>query len=113
MNVVVSAFGETLPLRDGATNYAIVTILPLKRELSVLDLLQASLLNRASTNRGNSVMAKAPTKHRAPWTTVEVRELKSLARKKLGREKIAQKLKRTPASVQNRAVSEGISLSTR
>jgi hypothetical protein len=58
-------------------------------------------------------MAKAPTKHRAPWTAAEVRELKSLARKKLGREKIAKKLKRTSASVQNRAVSEGVSLRTR
>ncbi len=58
-------------------------------------------------------MAKTPTKHRAPWTAAEVRELKSLARKKLGREKIAQKLKRTPSSVQNRAVAEGVSLSTR
>ncbi len=58
-------------------------------------------------------MAKLPTKHRAPWTAAEVRELRSLARKKLGREKIARTLKRTSASVQNRAASEGISLSTR
>mgnify|MGYP001225520814 CR=1 FL=1 len=58
-------------------------------------------------------MAKTPTKHRAPWTPSEVRELKALARKKLGRSKIAQKLKRTPASVQFKAVTEGISLSTR
>lgn len=58
-------------------------------------------------------MAKAPTKHRAPWTATEVRELKTLARQKLGREKIAKRLKRTTSSVQNRAVAEGISLSTR
>jgi hypothetical protein len=80
---------------------------------SMLDLACASLLNRASANKGNSAMAKKPTKHRSPWTASEVRELKALARKKLGREKIAQKLKRTAASVQNRAVSEGVSLSTR
>jgi hypothetical protein len=58
-------------------------------------------------------MPKAPTMHYKPWTTAEVRSLKALARQKLGLEKIAKKMKRTPWSVRNRAVSEGISLSTR
>ena len=78
-----------------------------------LDSEDPDVLNRDSTRKGKLGMAKAPTKHRAPWTAAEVRELKSLARKKLGREKIAKMLKRTPSSVQNRAVAEGVSLSTR
>ncbi len=58
-------------------------------------------------------MAKAPTMHYQAWTSSEVKTLKKLAKQKLGAMKIAKELKRTPASVRNRAVSEGISLSTR
>lgn len=58
-------------------------------------------------------MAKTPTSHYKTWTPSEVRTLKKLARQKLGAEKIAKQLKRSPASVRNRAVGEGISLSTR
>jgi Myb-like DNA-binding domain len=58
-------------------------------------------------------MAKSPAMHYKPWTPAEVRALKKLARQKLGLSKIAKEMKRTPWSVRNRAVSEGISLSTR
>ena len=58
-------------------------------------------------------MAKAPAMHYKTWTLGEVRTLKKLARQKLGLPKIAKELKRTPWSVRNRAVTEGVSLSTR
>jgi hypothetical protein len=50
---------------------------------------------------------------RKPWTTADIRELKSLAKRKLGKEKIARKLKRTPGAVAVYAVKLGVSLSTR
>ena len=56
-------------------------------------------------------MAKAPK--RKPWTSADLKTLKSLARQKSGAEKIAKTLKRTPAAVRNKAVMEQISLSTR
>ncbi len=58
-------------------------------------------------------MAKAPAMHYKSWSLGEVRTLKKLARQKIGLAKIAKEMKRTPWSVRNRAVSEGISLSTR
>jgi len=56
-------------------------------------------------------MAKSPK--RKPWTSEDLKTLKKLARQKSGAAKIAKALKRTPAAVRNRAVTERISLSTR
>lgn len=55
----------------------------------------------------------AKTLKKKPWTPAEVRTLKQLARQKTGAEKIAKKLKRTPAAIKNKAVIEQVSLSTR
>lgn len=55
-------------------------------------------------------MAKQPTMHYKAWTVAEVRTLKKLAKQKVGIDKIAKELKRTPWAIRNRASSEGISL---
>jgi hypothetical protein len=57
-------------------------------------------------------MAKKPTKRR-PWTAQDIRELKSLAKKKTPTAKIARALKRTPGATQQKASSLGVSLDTR
>jgi hypothetical protein len=55
-------------------------------------------------------MAKSPKMHYRAWTPTEVRELKRLAKAKVGLTKIAKELQRTTWAVRNRASSEGISL---
>jgi hypothetical protein len=50
---------------------------------------------------------------RKPWTTADIRELKSLAKTAIGKDKIAKKLKRSPGAVGVYASKLGISLSTR
>jgi hypothetical protein len=57
-------------------------------------------------------MAKAPKMRREPWTASDLKMLKSLCKQKLGIEKIAKQMKRSPWSVRNRAYAEGLSLST-
>ncbi len=58
-------------------------------------------------------MTKSPKMHRQPWTTGDIKTLRRLSKQKLGLEKIAKELQRSPWSVRNRAYAEGISLSTR
>ena len=55
---------------------------------------------------------KNSTKRRA-WTPVQVRELKVLARKKVGARKIAKHFKRTEGATRQKAFSLGLSLETR
>jgi hypothetical protein len=50
---------------------------------------------------------------RRKWTTEDVKQLKSLARKRTSTTKIAKALKRTPGAVQQQAFTRGISLDTR
>jgi hypothetical protein len=50
---------------------------------------------------------------RRPWTSSDVRELKSLAKKKGGASKIAKALKRTPRAIENKSYLLGVSLDTR
>jgi hypothetical protein len=50
---------------------------------------------------------------RRTWTSSEVRELKSLAKKRIGVAKIAKALKRTPGATKVKAVQLGVSLSMR
>ena len=54
-------------------------------------------------------MAKKSKKRRA-WTATEVRELKSMAKKKTAAAKIAKKLKRTEGATRQKAFSIGLSL---
>ncbi|MGY4313723.1 hypothetical protein [Bradyrhizobium sp. JR3.5] len=58
-------------------------------------------------------MAKNGKVIRRKWTTENVRDLKVLAKQKLGAEKIAKKLKRTPAATMVKASLLGVSLETR
>jgi hypothetical protein len=57
-------------------------------------------------------MAKKAKKRRA-WTKADVRELKTMARRKAGVAKIARSLKRTEGATQQKAFHLGISLDTR
>jgi len=50
---------------------------------------------------------------RREWTKDDVRQMKMLAKQKVGADTIAKKLKRTPAAVKMRASVLGVSLDTR
>ncbi len=56
---------------------------------------------------------KNGSKKRRAWTPVQVRELKSLARKKVPAPKIAKSLKRTEGATRQKAFSLGVSLDSR
>jgi hypothetical protein len=55
---------------------------------------------------------KKASKRRA-WTSVEVRELKTMAKKKTSAAKIARTLKRTEGATRQKAFSMGLSLDSR
>ncbi len=55
-------------------------------------------------------MTKAPTNHRAEWTSSDVKQLRQLVRANTPTRVMALKLKRTPAAVYQKASTEGISL---
>ncbi len=55
---------------------------------------------------------KKVSKKRA-WTSVQVRELKTLARKKTPAVRIAKKLKRSEGATRQKAFSMGLSLDSR
>jgi hypothetical protein len=57
-------------------------------------------------------MAKRKKKRRS-WTSAEVHELKSMARKKTTASQIAKKLKRTEGATRQKAFSIGLSLDSR
>jgi len=57
-------------------------------------------------------MAKKTVKRRA-WTKEDVRELKSLARRKIPAPKIARAFKRTEGAIRQKALVLGISLNSR
>jgi hypothetical protein len=50
---------------------------------------------------------------RRSWSAVDVRTLKSMARKKTAARQIAKKLKRTEGATRQKAFSMGLSLDTR
>lgn len=56
---------------------------------------------------------KNGSKKKRAWTSVQVRELKSLARKKVPASKIAKTLKRTEGATRQKAFSIGLSLNSR
>jgi len=53
------------------------------------------------------------SKKRRGWTSTEVRELKTLARKKTPAGRIAKRLKRTEGATRQKAFSIGLSLDSR
>ena len=56
-------------------------------------------------------MAKNSKRH--PWTPVQVRTLKTLAKRKTHAASIAKKLKRTVSATRQKAFSMGLSLNSR
>jgi hypothetical protein len=58
-------------------------------------------------------MAKKRKIARRAWTSSEVRELKSLAKKKVGVKRISKGLKRTVAATKMKASQLGVSLESR
>ena len=52
-------------------------------------------------------------KKRRAWTSVQVRELKTLAKKKVPAKRIAKALKRTEGATRQKAFSIGLSLDSR
>jgi hypothetical protein len=58
-------------------------------------------------------MAKKQKLTRRVWTSNDVRQMKSLAKKKAGVDKIARSLKRTVAATAVKASMLGVSLDTR
>jgi hypothetical protein len=63
-------------------------------------------------SRKGGFMAKKAKKRRA-WTATEVRDLKSLAKKKTPAGQIAKKLKRSEGATRQKAFSIGLSLDSR
>jgi len=53
------------------------------------------------------------SKKRRAWTSTEVRELKTMARRKTPAARIAKKLKRTEGATRQKAFSIGLSLDSR
>ncbi len=58
-------------------------------------------------------MAKRKTPERREWTATDIHNLKGLAKKKAGVDKIARALKRTVAATAVKASNLGVSLDTR
>ena len=56
-------------------------------------------------------MAKKLKNKGKHWNPVEIRELRLLAARKTPAKIIAQKLQRTPAAIQNKAIAMGIQIS--
>ncbi len=56
---------------------------------------------------------KNGSKKRRPWTSVQVRDLKALAKKKTPASKIAKALKRSEGATRQKAFSLGLSLDSR
>ncbi len=61
----------------------------------------------------NRFAMKKGSKKRRAWTSVQIRELKSLAKKKTPARKIAKSLKRTEGATRQKAFSLGVSLDSR
>jgi hypothetical protein len=61
---------------------------------------------------GGLIRMKNGTKRRA-WTSVQVRELKTMAKKKTPAVRIAKKLKRSEGATRQKAFSMGLSLDSR
>jgi hypothetical protein len=59
-----------------------------------------------------NILARNKTAIRRDWTKEDVRDLKTLAKKKVGVAKIAKQLKRTPGATAAKACTLGVSLST-
>jgi hypothetical protein len=68
---------------------------------------------KKSAKRGKKSGTDWPGPRRHAWTSRELRELKTLARKKTKASQIARKLRRTEGATRQKAFSIGLSLDTR
>jgi hypothetical protein len=68
---------------------------------------------QARSQKRGAVMAKKKKSVRRAWTPTDVRELKSLAKKKVGVARISKALKRTVGATAVKAHQLGVSLDTR
>jgi hypothetical protein len=71
------------------------------------------VLEARFSQKGTGIEMKTKKSVRRAWTSSDVRELKSLARKKVGVAKISKALKRTIAATTVKAHVLGVSLDTR
>jgi hypothetical protein len=71
------------------------------------------VLEARFSQKGTGIEMKTKKSVRRAWTSSDVRELKSLARKKVGVAKISEALKRTIAATTVKAHVLGVSLDTR
>jgi hypothetical protein len=78
--------------------------------LAGLSFLQSSSYKRPCSYEERRM--RNESKRRA-WTSVQVRELKTMARKKTPAPQIAKKLKRTEGATRQKAFSMGLSLDSR
>jgi hypothetical protein len=74
---------------------------------------EAFVLEGAPHNKELRMLTKKKTVTRRAWTSSDVRELKSLAKKKTGVAKISKALKRTIGATAVKAHQLGVSLDTR
>jgi hypothetical protein len=78
---------------------------------------RSTFLNERRFLRGlvlkGATMPKKTKLTRQPWSKDDLKVLKTMAKAKAGRDKIAKSLKRTPGAVVVRASMLGVSLSTR
>jgi len=77
---------------------------------------QKSSVPQAAISLSQALMSDNPlkkTSKRRAWATADVRELKSLARKKTPAKKIARTLKRSEGATRQKAFSMGLSLDSR
>jgi hypothetical protein len=80
----------------------------------LLGVIQARFLKRgAEMAKKKNEIAKKKKSVRRAWTPSDVRELKSLAKKKVGVAKISKALKRTVGATAVKAHQLGVSLDTR
>jgi len=82
------------------------------REQSALSLGNAFGYKDAPFHNWRLYIVKKASKRRA-WTSVQIRELKTMARKKAPAAKIAKKLKRSEGATRQKAFSIGLSLDSR
>jgi hypothetical protein len=102
------AFTALLPYSAFNAPHNFKPLAPTKRAL----LCRTPQIGTFSFETGSYLMAKKASKRRA-WTSVQVRELKTLAKKKTPAARIARTLKRTEGATRQKAFSMGLSLDSR
>jgi hypothetical protein len=95
--------------REQIRTYGITFVTRTRNDNFRLEALQAI---SARFRLGEPYMAKRKSKRR-PWTSAEIRELKSAARNKTPARKIARNLKRSEGATRQKSFTLGLSLDSR